>query len=140
MPCRQLLPFCLFSIIAALQIPFLSSRLPANNAPYTSSLVRVNSFVFTDLAFGNQTFKVSVDTGSSDTWLVSSDFACIIKDVERPQAACGVGLLYDVEDGFTETRGEVFHAWYEPMVATGLPGMTSVTFAGLTVTAEVGVV
>jgi Eukaryotic aspartyl protease len=66
--------------------------------------VRVNSFVFTNLAFDNQTFKVAVDTGSSDTWLVSSDFACIIKDIERPQAACEIDLLYDVEDGFVASR------------------------------------
>lgn len=140
MPCRRLLPYCLISISAALQVPFLSSKHPANNIPYSSNLTRVNSVVYTDIILGDQKFKVLLDTGSSDTWVTSSDFACIIKNIERPQVACEIGPLYDVDDDFDQIHNQVLHAQYEPMVATGFPGITSVTLGNLSITAEVGVV
>lgn len=145
MACRALLPLGIFGIVAALLLTFLSSRLHVT-APYTSYLVRevvdgyASPWVYTDLAFGSQSFKVLLDTGSSDAWLVLSDFTCFINHKAHPKADCNVGPPYHIDDDLTEIPGEIFHARYSPMVAAGFPGMVPITLAGVTTTAEVGVV
>ena len=105
-----------------------------------NSADRAHPFVYTDIAFGSQSFKVLVDTGSSDTWLASSDFTCIINQKGHPQADCDIGPLYHIDDAFTEIPREMLHVLYSPMHITGIPGTAPVTLAGLTITAEVGVV
>jgi hypothetical protein len=128
----------LLSSIFTVDVPYTPT-----NGPYSSNLIRPSpfeQFVYTELAYGSQSFNVSVDTGSSDTWVVSTDFTCLIKQVPQPQKACNLGSLYDIEGNFTEIPGEQLHARYEPMVATGFPGIVPVTVAGLTIDAKVSVV
>lgn len=136
----QLLPFYLFGIITALQIPFLSLRPAISDTLSTYNLLRASSYIFADLAFGNQNFKFLVDTGSSDTWVVLSDFECKINGAYHPQQDCKLGPLYNLEDGFTEIRDQALRAIYSSMAASGYPGTTSITLGGLTAVAEVGVV
>jgi hypothetical protein len=135
----------LFTSIFSIEVPYTFVNVPYKsvNAPYSSTLIRpspANQFVYTELAFGSQAFNIGVDTGSSDTWVVSSDFTCMINNASHVQKDCHVGRLYNFDGNFTQAPDEQLYAWYEPMVATGLPGFAPVTVAGLTVTAKVSVV
>lgn len=48
------------------------------------------------ITFGNSTYNVVLDTGSADTWLVTSNFTCmtVFSRIEQPQAACQFGPAY----------------------------------------------
>ncbi|KAJ7478970.1 acid protease [Mycena latifolia] len=47
----------------------------------------------TDVTFGGQTFKLIVDTGSSDTWVIQQGFSCLDPDTGNPQReqSCKLG-------------------------------------------------
>jgi hypothetical protein len=136
---QEVVPLGVLGIIVTILLTFFGSKLSAYG-PYTTDLVRYSSFVYTDIAFGSQSFKVMVDTGSSDTWLTTSNFACFVNQKAHPQADCKVGPLYYIDDSFTEIPNEVLHAGYEPMTASGFSGMAPIGVAGLKAIAQVGVV
>ncbi len=43
-----------------------------------------DTYYIIDLLVGNQTISVSVDTGSSDTWMVQEPYECVSFRFERP--------------------------------------------------------
>ena len=98
----------------------------------------------TGISFGTQTFDVVVDTGSSDTWLVSSGFTCLsqVANVTVPEADCLFGPLYTIDNSFTQILDENFHIRYaDGEYLDGILGYDSVKLAGITVShQEVGVV
>lgn len=48
-----------------------------------ASLVNVWDIMYmVDIRFGNQTLPMEIDTGSSDTWVVGENFACVDKDMK----------------------------------------------------------
>jgi hypothetical protein len=137
--------FSLFNYKSSVNAPYTTINQPSTtgNKTYTSNLVRPSPFepyIYTDLAFGSQSFKVLLDTGSSDTWLLSSEFTCLIGKAPQPQSECNAGPLYYIDGNFTEIPGQKLHAQYSRAVADGYPGTVPVTLAGLTTTAEVGIV
>ena len=66
----------------------------------------------TNVTIGGSYYTLVIDTGSSDTWVASSSFACIsrLTQTPLPQSACGFSTLYDqtlsptyelgIKDGF----------------------------------------
>ncbi|KAH6647344.1 aspartic peptidase domain-containing protein [Truncatella angustata] len=97
-----------------------------------------------NLTWGNtdgspgQQFISFIDTGSSDTWVVSTDLQCVDIDTKVPlsQDACGFGPLYDSSTGsFTNITDESFSISYFPEGETlkGDMGYAPITLGGLTV-------
>ena len=99
----------------------------------------------TQMSFGNQTFDMLVDTGSSDLWLANTSFRCFEgNNSEVSQANCRIGPLYDYKNDvfFTKIPNENFLASYGgDGVVSGIVGNVEVTLAGITVkNQEIGVV
>ena len=96
------------------------------------------------ISFGTQTFFVVVDTGSSDTWLVSSGFTCVNQTTNATltEADCLFGPYYNIDTSFTQIPNENFNLSYaDGEYLNGIVGYDSVTLAGITVPKqEVGVV
>ncbi|KAF2716344.1 acid protease [Polychaeton citri CBS 116435] len=88
-----------------------------------------------DIDFGNQTFSVLFDTGSSDLWIPHQTVKCV-DYFNRPQLAseCGFGPLYhgDFEEGNVEDTN--FNITYgDGEFLTGYFGYQDVTLAGIKV-------
>lgn len=97
-----------------------------------------------NLTWGNtdgspgQQFISFIDTGSSDSWVVSSDLQCVDIETKVPlsQDACGFGPLFDSSIGsFTNITDEAFSISYFPEGETlkGDMGYAPITLGGLTV-------
>lgn len=90
----------------------------------------------TSINVGTQTFEVIVDTGSSDTWLVETDFECVAvgSNTVEPESECGFGTPYTIDSTFEEIPGEIFNITYgDGETVTGFFGTERVTLAGITV-------
>ncbi|KAK5657997.1 hypothetical protein OQA88_2551 [Cercophora sp. LCS_1] len=102
----------------------------------TTSLVNVRDIYYIiDLKIGSQTIPVSVDTGSSDTWIVKQPYTCISMRFERPgtKPNCGLG------DGLTGTLAggtipnvTFGRAYADGTFVSGYFGYDEVVIAGLT--------
>lgn len=68
----------------------------------------------TGITIGGQDFQVIVDTGSSDTWVVESDFLCVDVDTEDPlpQTDCGFGPAYTSTSTFQQIPNVNFNITY----------------------------
>lgn len=97
-----------------------------------------------DVTFGNQTFKLLVDTGSSDTYVVRDDFTCIDLEtnLQLDQADCD-----HAPQGYNETStyrlipNKTFGVQYGDGIASGVMAYEDITFAGITVPGQaVGIV
>lgn len=121
-----------------------NSRLQArqSSAPLYSQAQRL----LTEISFGTQSFYVSIDTGSSNTWVVSTGYTCLNQNTlePEPQADCGLSTTqtYDFDTSFTLIPDENFNTTYEDGTwGNGVVGYESVTLAGVPVSSqEVGIV
>lgn len=85
----------------------------------------------TEIGVGTENFTVVVDTGSSDTWLVKTGFACSKGTTE---AACQFGHTYDPSSTFEPVDNENFEFSYtDGEYLFGPYGKEQVTVAGVTV-------
>ena len=85
-----------------------------------------------------QDFVAFIDTGSSDTWVISNDFQCLNIETRAPltQSACAFGKLYDPALGsFTNITSQEFSIGYFPENETldGSMGYAPLRLGGLTV-------
>ncbi|KAJ7478969.1 acid protease [Mycena latifolia] len=99
----------------------------------------------TDVTFGGQTFKLIVDTGSSDTWVIQQGFSCLDPATGDPQPAqsCGLG------PGFSPAKSTTFQLFPKVTFAIsygdgsftyGPAGFDTVSIGDLSVTKqEIGV-
>lgn len=119
-----------------------ASRTVGNTASLLSA--QYGTTLNADVTFGNQTFKLLVDTGSSDTYVVRNDFTCIHPktNLQLPQAEC-----LHVPQGYNETStyrlipNKTFGVQYGNGIASGVMAYEDITFAGVTVPGqEVGIV
>ncbi|KAF2641084.1 acid protease [Massarina eburnea CBS 473.64] len=57
----------------------------------------------TNVSLANKEYTLVIDTGSSDTWIASTEFVCLSKysQTALPQGECGFGTLYDRVDSKT---------------------------------------
>ncbi|KAK4691871.1 hypothetical protein P7C71_g5224, partial [Lecanoromycetidae sp. Uapishka_2] len=98
----------------------------------TPQIAQPYSLVFvTEIGVGNENFTVVVDTGSSDTWLVKTGFACSKGTTE---AACDFGKTYDESSTFQAIDNENYDQSYsDGEYLFGGYGKDEVTVAGITV-------
>lgn len=91
-----------------------------------------------EVTVGHQVFNVTVDTGSSDTWLAGKDVEC------TPGWECDFGTLYDIANdrSFQLMPDLNIHLTYEDDTSVeGVVGTNSMTLAGFTVPSqEIGVI
>jgi len=97
----------------------------------------------TNIEFGSQTFEVIVDTGSSDTWLVETNFTCT--DLETgevtDEAECAFGPTFTPDSSFVQIPDVNFNITYgDGEYLTGIFGYEQVTLANITVNQTVAVV
>lgn len=96
--------------------------------------------MFSELTF---LLSFSVDTGSSDTWLVETGFSCIDLDTGKSttEAACEFGPAYTKDTTFKAISGETFSIEYgDGEYLTGVLGTQEVTLAGIEVSTTVALV
>ncbi|KAH7165182.1 aspartic peptidase domain-containing protein [Dactylonectria macrodidyma] len=95
-----------------------------------------NAIVFdVEAQFGNQSFLLLVDTGSSDTWVVKTDFQCIDATYNSniPQEKCLFGPTYDVPTDMQYVKNQTFGVQYGTGIALGKVGFENITIGGITV-------
>ncbi|KAK0629418.1 aspartic peptidase domain-containing protein [Bombardia bombarda] len=84
-----------------------------------------------ELQVGNQTIPVSVDTGSSDTWLVQNGYRCISYYGETPDCGLGEGLRGNLSGG--NIPDLVFgRAYTDGTFVRGYFGYDDVSIGGIT--------
>ncbi|KAK5000088.1 hypothetical protein LTR66_000988 [Elasticomyces elasticus] len=139
------------SLACAKQLP--SSVLPlrrrtTSQANHSSSAIPVTAANYgtrfdVEVQFGNQTFLLLLDTGSSDTWVLQTGWQCInaTDNSVLPQATCAYGnKTYDITSTFEQIPNEWLGVQYGIGVATGVMGYEDVTLGGITVRhQEVGI-
>ncbi|KAG9239992.1 aspartic peptidase domain-containing protein [Calycina marina] len=123
---------------------FLKHKVKPSTSTGTSTLVSLfeGEEFATNITFGSQTFEVIVDTGSSDTWVVETGFACVDIETEAPltEADCYFGPTFTPKN-FSQIANENFNITYgDGEFLSGVLGYEQVTLAGITVTQEVAVV
>jgi hypothetical protein len=112
-----------------------------NPAPITATL---NSYWFdVEVQFGNQTFYLVVDTGSSDTWVAATGYTCIDhqSNLAIPSAECMWAPTYNVPTSINYVKNQTFGVQYGTGIALGKVGIENVTLNGITVlNQKVGIV
>ncbi|KAF2269670.1 acid protease [Lojkania enalia] len=74
------------------------------NARTQRKLYTIGGRVYmTSISLARKPYTLVLDTGSSDTWIASSDFRCLSRhtDMELKQSACGFGALYDQNESLS---------------------------------------
>jgi Eukaryotic aspartyl protease len=113
----------------------LTTATTTNGTTGLISLIEGEEFA-TSIIIGTQTFEVILDTGSSDTWVVESDFECVDVDTDKEtsESTCGFGTTFTVDSTFSEIKGEEFDIEYgDGEFLEGVFGTETVTIAGITV-------
>jgi hypothetical protein len=86
-----------------------------------------------EVTFGEQTFELEIDTGSSDTWAVNQNFTCT-----SGAGTCHYEDGYDWPGTFQEIEGVNLHISYQDGTdIVGPLGYEDVTIAGVTVPSQV---
>ncbi|CZS92997.1 related to acid proteinase [Rhynchosporium agropyri] len=96
----------------------------------------------TPIQVGGHTYQVSVDTGSSDTWLVTPNFTCVAENgTSVPQAHCKFGPAYYPGSELKPIQGVNFDINYgDGLALRGRFGIAKVTVGGITVSQQLGLV
>jgi len=88
------------------------------------------------MTFGNEHFKLVIDTGSADTWLVGSGFRCISMLTKQPTSAasCRFAKSYNQTSTFKRVGNQHFNISYaDGEFLNGPMGRETVKFGGITV-------
>ena len=91
---------------------------PASSIPLVGTPFGLDYLV--NITVGGQTFAVVIDTGSSNTWVPTTNFTCFIPTVGMvPQEDCGFGPLFDIEASktFVPVEGVNFNTTYGEMAS-----------------------
>lgn len=113
---------------------YAGSRTTSNTASLLST--QYGTTLNVDVTFANQTFKLLVDTGSSDTYVVRNDFVCIDQttNLEIAQADCQhASEAYNQSSTYHLIPNKTFGVQYGNGIASGVMAYEDVTLAGITV-------
>ncbi|KAM0544703.1 hypothetical protein ACHAPJ_011690 [Fusarium lateritium] len=104
--------------------------------PATLIATEYASIFDVEVQFGNQSFMLLVDTGSSDTWVVGTGFQCIDSSDNsiQPQSKCDYASTYDTTSTFRPEHNQTFGVKYGTGIATGMVGYEDLTMGGIKVT------
>ena len=104
-------------------------------ASHIAELENAGNTYLVTIKFGNQTFKVIADTGSSDTWVASKNVKCVdAKGQPQPQSQCDFGPGFVGDFGADKISGALLNASYGGgEVIIGDVGFQDVTVAGISV-------
>ncbi|KAH7378133.1 aspartic peptidase domain-containing protein [Cadophora sp. MPI-SDFR-AT-0126] len=93
----------------------------------------------TPLQINGKTYKLMIDTGSSDTWIVSKDFNCIGEGgITLSQADCDFGPKYSPGREFEPVRDVNFNIVYgDGSYLRGSYGVLGVELAGIWVKTQI---
>ena len=110
-----------------------------NPTPLLSS--QYGALFHPEITIGDQLFTLLVDTGSSDVWVPTSDFRCVVNNLEVPQTECNFKETFDVPDNIKYVANQTFGVQYGTGIALGKVAKQDVTLSGITVTDQtVGIV
>lgn len=93
-----------------------------------------SSVLLAPLTAGGQTFQVVTDTGSSDTWLVSTNFTCVDPATYKTmsQTECYFAEYYTPSSTFNAIPDVNFNISYsDGEVVSGIFGYENLTLAGI---------
>jgi len=110
-----------------------SARLQSGQAPLIAA-ENAQEFLIA-ISFGNQSFEVVADTGSSDTWLATTGFTCVNQtdNATLTEADCYFGPLFN-SAGIMDIADENFNITYgDGEYLNGYLAYDAVTLAGVTV-------
>ncbi|KAK7415435.1 hypothetical protein QQX98_005886 [Neonectria punicea] len=135
--------------LVAATVPFVASsvaplhrrNVQSNPAPMIATGYAIVFDV--EVQFGDQPFLLLVDTGSSDTWVVTKDFQCVnaTNNANIPQGECLFGPTYDVPASMEYISNQTFGVQYGTGIALGKVSYENVTLGGITVPKQkVGIV
>jgi hypothetical protein len=140
------LPFVVSSELSPGVLALHRRAASSSSSPPVSPLVSAEFGTIFDVEaqFGNQSFQLLVDLGSSDTWVVQTGYQCFngSDNLELPQEACGyANKTYDISSSFKQIPNQNFGVHYGVGIASGIVGYEDVSIAGKTVRGqEVGIV
>ncbi|KAL2067693.1 hypothetical protein VTL71DRAFT_15789 [Oculimacula yallundae] len=96
---------------------------------------------YTAIQVGGKTYQVTVDTGSSDTWLATPTFSCIADNKSSvSQSFCDFGPLYKPGPEFSPIEIVNLNLYYGKGYVKGSFGMTKVSVGGITVNQQLAIV
>lgn len=147
----ELLSICTFILVFFTAVSTASSRSPRDlvlirqstavptNATSSLQATRFGSNFDVNVTFGNQTFLLLADTGSSDTYVMRSGFRCFnwTDGAELPQSGCFYGnATYTPTGTISEIANETFGVEYGAGIASGVMAYEDITLAGITLTGQ----
>ncbi|KAF2668485.1 acid protease [Microthyrium microscopicum] len=107
---------------------------PAKNAEVIQNIR--DTVYLTTMKFGPEEFKLVIDTGSADTWLVQTGFKCISMLTRQSvaSATCRFSRTYNNTKTFKAVANQHFNISYaDGEFLNGEMGREDVTFGGITV-------
>ncbi|KAK3291139.1 aspartic peptidase domain-containing protein [Chaetomium fimeti] len=88
-----------------------------------------------DLKVGNQTIAVSVDTGSSDTWMVQQPYECVsfwFDPAGEPDCGLGVGFKGNLSGGLLPDLPPFSRSYVDGTFVSGFYGVEDVSIGDIT--------
>jgi hypothetical protein len=95
-----------------------------------------DSIYLTTMKIGGETFKLVIDTGSSDTWVAKTGFQCVSVRTKQntPNASCRIARTYNATQTYSVVANQHFNISYaDGEYLNGEMAKDSVQFGGITV-------
>ncbi|OGM45070.1 aspartic-type endopeptidase [Aspergillus bombycis] len=134
------------ALSSALTVPLNRRKRCDNALARTASLLATggghNFDVDVIVGANNQTFKLLVDTGSSDLYIMGDGFTCInaTSKLTILQADCGYGPeTYPPSSSYKQVPNEAFGIEYRAGRASGVMAYEDITIAGISVRAKLAI-
>lgn len=145
-----MLPPGVFAFSTFICSSLATSVLPLHRRASSSDVTLLTATEFAtvfdvEVTFGNQSFLLQLDTGSSDTWVVQTGYECFNatdNTQQLPQQACTyANTTYNISNTFEPIPNQTFGVQYGVGIAIGMLGYEEVTLGGITIQQqEVGIV
>ncbi|KAL3477627.1 aspartic peptidase domain-containing protein [Aspergillus californicus] len=129
----------LSTLVASVSATTLPLNRRSTNGSASASMISTGygTVVDVEVSIGGQEFELLVDSGSSDTYVVTSDFQCIDKDsglqVDQENCLYDVDRTYNISDTYEKIPNQIFGIQYGDGIASGVMAYEEVTVAGVTV-------